>query len=798
MPYPLLYLALALAAGIAATDSAGLPLAAGLAGLAAGLIAAWGLFLLKRERAAFAVLLIATAFLGAALAARRGAVYEANPLRVLKLDDYADFRGTLVRSPSREFDRDIYLLEVASVRAGGVERPVRGNLRLTIPRTEASAGRPDLFAGDEVEVSARVYDSREFDNFNPPFHARFLKSRGIHHRAFAKSGLLIARSSPPPEASVRRAASVLHRGLQRRLERSFPGPAPAGISPEGAVLEALLLGDDGRMDEATVLSLQRTGLYHLFAISGAHIAIVSFLFFSLFRLVRVPRRPSYAILIVALVFYALLVEGSPSVLRAVIMTVAFLLGKLLWKDAHILNAISLSAFVLLIANPFSLLDVGFQLTFAATLAIILFMPKLVRLLPRLPLGGTELLAMSVAATAGVLPILVGDFNRVTFASLVLNFAAVPLVGLVMGLGYAFFPLVFALPFLAGPLAWGLGALVRLFSWTSGLLDPVPFLSYRVPTPPGWVVIGYYVLLLLLLAPRRFRGQRPAVLGAWALFFAVLVIHPFPSGSKGLKVTVLDVGQGDAILVEFPGRRTMLVDGGGFPEGRFDVGESVVSPFLWRKGIKRLDYLVMTHPHPDHLGGLPAVARNFRVGEFWEAERPAGLASYTALERALGSRAVRRTVGRGFSTRENGTLVEVLNPAASAGPETGSEAENDRSVVLKLTWGGASFLLAGDIGRESEAGLLRSVPDLRARVLKVPHHGSDTSSTAAFLAAVRPEWAVITAGEGNRYDFPRAGVLERYALAGAKVLRTDTDGAVEFSSDGREIRVRTASGPAARD
>ncbi len=792
MPYPLLYLALALAAGILAAASAVLPAAVTLAGLVAFLLGAWVLYFLKKERAAFVLLLAATTLFGAALAAVRDRAYESNALHVLKLDEYADFRGTLARSPSRELDRDVYVLKVSSVRTAGTEREVRGNLRLTVPRTADSPPRPDLFAGDEVSVSARIYASREFDNFNAPFYARFLKSRNIHNRAFSKSALLLERTGPAPSGSVFRAASVLRRNLQRRLELSFPGPPPAGISPEGAVLEALLLGDDGRMDEATVLSLQRTGLYHLFAISGAHIAIVSFLFFSLFKLVRVPRRLSYGILIVALVFYALLVEGSPSVLRAVIMTVAFLAGKLFWKDAHILNAIALSAFVLLVANPFSLFDVGFQLTFAATLSIILFQPKLMRLLPKLPLGIGELAAMSVAATAGVLPILVSDFNRVTFSSLILNFAAVPLVGLVMGLGYAFFPIAFVLPFLAGPLALLLGTLVRIFSWVSGLLDPVPFVSYRVPTPPAWVVVGYFVFLLLLLAPRRFRGQKTAALAAYAVFFVVLVSYPFPARSSGFKVTVLDVGQGDAILVEFPGRRKMLVDAGGFPEGRFDVGESVVSPFLWRKGIKKLDRIVLTHPHPDHLGGLPAIARNFRIGEFWEAERPAGSQAYGALDAALGKRVPRRTVGRGFVLREDGVVIEVLNPAPGEFPGEAA-AFNDHSLVLRLTYGGDSFLLAGDIGQEAEAAILRSVPDVRARVLKSPHHGSDTSSSAEFLAKVAPEYAVVTAGEGNRYGFPRPQVLERYAAAGIRVLRTDLDGAVEFSSDGRVLRVRTAAG-----
>jgi hypothetical protein len=235
---------------------------------------------------------------------------------------------------------------------------------------------------------------------------------------------------------------------------------------------------------------------------------------------------------------------------------------------------------------------------------------------------------------------------------------VPLVGLVMGLGYAFFPIAFVLPFLAGPMALVLGFLVRVFARVSGLLDPVPFVSYRVPTPPAWVVVGYFAFLLLLLVPRRFRWQKPASLGAFAVFFAVLVTYPFPSRSSGLKVTVLDVGQGDAILVEFPGRGKMLIDAGGFPEGRFDVGESVVSPFLWRKGIRSIGSSRRT-PIRTISAASPRSHGTSALG-VWEAERPADGNAYAALDAALGGRS-RGTVGGAKSSGKD-AVIEVLNPA----------------------------------------------------------------------------------------------------------------------------------------
>jgi competence protein ComEC len=586
--------------------------------------------------------------------------------------------------------------------------------------------------------------------------------------------------------------SRLRLACLRAVERYFPPPGGGpGISAEGAVFEALLLGERGRMDPGANLSLQSTGLYHLIAISGAHIGIISVILFGLFRAVRLPRRSAYALLLAVLVFYAFLVEGRASVARAVVMAAAFILAKLIWKDAHLLNAIGLSALVILVASPFQVLDMGFRLTYAATLAIILILPRLGSFLPRVPFKVGDMLGLTVAAQAGVTPMIAAAFNRVTFSGLALNLIGIPLVGVIMAAGYLFFPVAFAAPFLAKPAAVGLAFLMRAFLWSTHLLDGVPFLSYRIPTPSGIVVLGYYVFLLLLLLPARFRTSRRIAAVGFAVCFVVLVTYPFSPSAKEMTVTFLDVGQGDAILVEFPGRARMLVDAGGLPTGNFDVGESVVSPYLWRKGFKRLDLLAVSHDHPDHLYGLEAVARNFRIGEFWEPGSPAPDGPRTRLETVLAG-VPRRAVGRRTTREIGGVRVEVLSPDGM--PASYGTADNDRSLVLRLSFGETSVLLPGDIGLAAEEEIVATGADLRSGVLKAPHHGSDTSSSEAFLRAVRPETVVVSVGRGNRYGLPRAEVLDRYARSGARVYRTDLHGAVEVKSDGRRFSIRTSADP----
>jgi competence protein ComEC len=582
--------------------------------------------------------------------------------------------------------------------------------------------------------------------------------------------------------------SRLRLAAQDKIESRFSAPPPASLTPTGSVLEALMLGENGRLDAPTLHRLQASGLYHLFAISGAHIAILSLMIYAFLRLIRLRRRISHLVLISALIAYAMFVEGRPSVFRATLMALVYLAGRLLWRDAPPLNSAAFSGLVLLLDNPFSLFDIGFQLTFAATLSIILFAPRLIRLLPRLPLRAGEMTAVSTAALAGVLPLVARHFNRVTFSSIPLNLPAVPLVAAIMLAGFLFIPLSFIAPFAAGLAASLLEILIPLFLRLSGTLGTTAPFSYRIPTP-GWpVLLGYGVGLGLLLVPFRKRRVRAAARSVSAVFSILLVVHPFPARSRDLRMTLIDVGQGESILIEFPGKRRMLVDGGGLHDDSFDLGENVVSPFLWRRGIRRIDILVLSHPHPDHLNGLVSVARNFKIGEFWEAFPPEQGAVYARLEKAL-VKSRRRRVFRGAGETAGEARIDVLHPD-ERDRET-SLSENDLSLVLKIVYGETAFLLTGDIGRAAEERLAGGEADLSATVLKSPHHGSRTSSSAAFIEKVRPAVAVISVGRDNNFGLPNREVLETYETADIRVFRTDIHGAVEIISDGREIRIRTS-------
>jgi competence protein ComEC len=305
------------------------------------------------------------------------------------------------------------------------------------------------------------------------------------------------------------------------------------------------------------------------------------------------------------------------------------------------------------------------------------------------------------------------------------------------------------------------------------------------------IVAYFSFLLLLLLPELFKRQKLLTFALFAASLAVLVTYPFPPRfSRSLEITFLDVGQGDSILVEFPGRKKMLIDAGGVPDDSLDIGELVVSSFLWDRGIKKIDYAVLTHAHPDHLNGLKSVARNFQIGQFWEAVSPPSNPAYEELKAGLSSAVIQRRTFRGFGQQEGRVTIKVIHPQDGAATPA-HDVSNDESLALRVSLGDIAFLLPSDIGFAAENDILRQGLVQRAQVLKSPHHGSRTSSSEAFLAAVRPLIVVITAGRGNLYGVPHAETLERYRQLGAKVYRTDRDGAVRVTTDGRTFSVITS-------
>jgi competence protein ComEC len=419
---------------------------------------------------------------------------------------------------------------------------------------------------------------------------------------------------------------------------------------------------------------------------------------------------------------------------------------------------------------------------------------------RLALWAANMLLFSAILQLGLLLPMAETFHRVTYAGIGLNALAIPLMTLLLGLAVPTVFLGATLPTLA---VWPGKALALVMHGLFALTDLPglpPWLSYRVPEPPAWVSWGFAVALVaaaLVLA--RHRRTFWVSVAAACVFGALISFHPFPPRlpSGVLEVTALDCGGGDALFVVLPDRTTMLVDGGGFRLGsnregafrgrRWEPGEDIVSPYLWSRGVKKIDVVALSHAHEDHLGGLAAVVRNFRMGEFWHGPN-APTPAYEGLLADVRRRAIpTRLVAAGERIPLGGASVEILWPPRDH--PIGPRPSNDDSVVMHISSGEASVLLPGDISEQVEQDLVRSGMPLRGQLLKVAHHGAKNSSSSEFLARVSPSIALVTVEGGNPANLPSPEVLARLQAAGAKTYRTDIAGAVTVELRGSQLSVR---------
>jgi competence protein ComEC len=416
----------------------------------------------------------------------------------------------------------------------------------------------------------------------------------------------------------------------------------------------------------------------------------------------------------------------------------------------------------------------------------------------------ELFVLTIVLQIGMLPLMARDFHRITLAAPVVNLTAVPLMGVAVPLGFVTLASGLLVPALgrifAQLLGWLTLFLIHLVQWFARF----PRWSYRIPGPHGWLVLFILILLVSLMTVLRFNLPARRLI-AWSLCVGLLAgalaiaFFPFaPRWSQGkLEVTILDVGQGDSVFVVSPRGKTLLVDGGGGFAGFSgqenslgpDPGEEAVSPYLWSRGFQKLDVVALTHAHQDHIGGLTAILENFDVRSLWigrEVNSPA-LRNLEELARARKISIVHQA--RGSKLSWDGVEGEFLWPEVSSG-EVASNAQNNDSLVLRLRYGNRTVLLPGDAEKQTENEMIseNSAEALRANVLKTGHHGSKNSTTPKFLNAVRPQVAVISAGEENPYGHPNRELLERLEQAGVRILRTDREGAVHVITDGNSLEV----------
>ncbi len=678
--------------------------------------------------------------------------------------------------------------------AGAVVVAVTGDL--------AMAHLPEWRAGRRVRFTGTVRVPRSFRNVGAPDVRAELVRRRAALVASVKSALLVelvARGSVTSEA----AAAVRQRA--RSAIRRAAGPNGGEAAAIGA---AVLVGDRAGLDVELQQRLQRAGTYHVIAISGGNIAIFTVVVLGIARVLTRRRRPGLAGAAVVLVAYATVVGGGASVLRATGMALVGIAAQMLDQRGAAMNVLALTAGLLIAADPLLAFDVGFWLTTAATTGIMLGLPAHDAARSRARVWCRALVLTSVWAELALLPIVAAVFQQVTVAGLVLSAVAIPGMAIAQlaaaGAVLADVVAPVTLPVFGVLLSVGAG----LVTGSARLVDLAPWTSWRVPPPGIGATVAYYGALAAWLWSRQSaRDTRTAWrvrLGtAVALPLAAVWVAVAPSSlvrwaPGDLQVTAFDVGQGDALLVQFPNGRRLLVDAGGVTGDGRDLGERVVGPALRARGIRRVDYLLVTHADADHIGGAASLVREFRPHEVWTGIAVADDVATARLRRAADDvGAAWRRVAAGDRVEVGPAVLQVLHPGP---PEWERQrVRNDDSVVVAVTLGAVGVLLTGDIGEPVEPEVvdrwlrLTSVGGPRLTVLKVAHHGSAGGSSAAFLKATVPQVAIVTAGAGNPFGHPAPVVLERLRHVNAEPWRTDREGEITMRTDGQAVELSSFTG-----
>jgi len=743
---------------------------------------AFGFFLacllLKKYRPAYGCVALALAllFCGSYLR-RRHDVENARDIR-FPPGQYVTVTGVLLAFPEIGNDSSVLLLRTESFswQRRRLERAL--NVRIVC------AGDCRRFnRGDRIEAWARIQPHQLNRNFFPNPFESYLLYKQVHFSGFTKSAQLVR---------VTGRANLFWRGIgawRERIRQTIEARYLQGgvLRPPGVFLEATVLGDRGRLENDEREALVGSGVFHLLAISGANIGMLALISLLVCRWLRLSLKARYAVTSILLLLFLTVSGFDISAVRAVLMALLLFAGRVWFMDVQLSNIISFCGLLLLAFNPAQFLDPGFILTFALTAAILLGRRIFLPLLRRLPRWAAELLSANFSASLLALPLSLFFFQRYAFSGFLTGLLLAPLAAAVTVCGALLLFLVFLPGNAAGLAMLPAGIFLDLFFKASGWFHDHLASSIFRPSPPLLLLaaIGalFYSISLERLKVRRRIALALLLTGA----IGYISLPPPPYRPGRLEAYFLDVGHGDAEVVVFPNGDALLIDGGGSSYSEFQAGRRLVLPFLLQKRI-RVRWAAASHYHPDHARGLAEIIGILKPEELWLSSAAVDDVFYKQLLAAKPEKTLLKKIQRGFVKNIGAGSIACLSPPRYI---LASRSDNNHSMVLRVADGDSSFLFSGDIEREVETELVSAFgPGPVSSVLKLPHHGSRTSSGARFLNLVSPRLAVISAPAYSSYGFPHREVIGRLKPRRIRWLSTARSGGIMIASAaaGLEIEV----------
>lgn len=641
---------------------------------------------------------------------------------------------------------------------------VRNNKKILI-NIKMSQDIPSIKYGDSLYIEGEFKQPEEARNYKGYNYKQYLKTKKIIGTVELEKAKILKSSN----------GSFIH-NIQKYIRDTINGTL---TDEEGNLLLAILLGDKDKLSEDIQESFKTSNLSHMLAVSGAHVSYIILGLTYVLQNSIIGKKNGKIVCIIFLLAFMAITNFTPSVTRACIMAILTLFSSIIYKKSDVYTNISVAALITLIFNPYSLLDLGFQLSYGGTIGIIIFIKRIQEKKSNSKVINyiKQMALVSIYANIIIIPIMMYHFNTVSFTFIISNIMASPILGIIVITGFLFIIASITVKPLTRLIAIFIKPILSILIKISQICSKLPFSNILVVTPYMFNVISYYAIILYCIKSKKNNKCKIIICLLIVLILIDFIIYIFP---QKLRIFFIDVGQGDSTLIITPDKKTALIDGGG--SDSFDVGEKVLLPYLLDRRILKIDYVLISHFDTDHCGGILTIMEKVKVKNIIISEQAEHSENYERFKKLMIHKKIRLIEVKKGDKIKIGRYSEfkILFPTSRLLSEN---PLNNNSIVAQFNYNNFKMLFTGDIEKLAEQQILKTEKaEIRADILKVAHHGSKTSSIPEFIKAVRPKIALIGVGKNNTFGHPNQQTIKNLENIKCRIYRTDLQGEIIIKID----------------
>lgn len=641
---------------------------------------------------------------------------------------------------------------------------VRNNKKILI-NIKMSQDIPSMKYGDSLYIEGEFKQPEEARNYKGYNYKQYLKTKKIIGTVELEKAKILKSSN----------GSFIH-NIQKYIKDTINGTL---TDEEGNLLLAILLGDKDKLSEDIQESFKTSNLSHMLAVSGAHVSYIILGLTYVLQNSIIGKKNGKIVCIIFLLAFMAITNFTPSVTRACIMAILTLFSSIIYRKSDVYTNISVAALITLIFNPYSLLDLGFQLSYGGTIGIIIFIKRIQEKKSNSKVINyiKQMALVSIYANIIITPIMMYHFNTVSFTFIISNIMASPILGIIVITGFLFIIASITVKPLTRLIAIFIKPILSILIKISQICSKLPFSNILVVTPYMFNVISYYAIILYCIKSKKNNKCKIIICLLIVLILINFIIYIFP---QKLRIFFIDVGQGDSTLIITPDKKTVLIDGGG--SDSFDVGEKVLLPYLLDRRILKIDYVLISHFDTDHCGGILTIMEKVKVKNIIISEQAEHSENYERFKKLMINKKIRLIEVKKGDKIKIGRYSEfkILFPPSRLLSEN---PLNNNSIVAQFNYNNFKMLFTGDIEKLAEQQILKTEKaEIRADILKVAHHGSKTSSIPEFIKAVRPKIALIGVGKNNTFGHPNQQTIKNLENIKCRIYRTDLQGEIIIKID----------------